>query len=91
MSEAQVTRLPRAAATPTPSVSERIRQLQAEAAALSRAQLQGLMDSMIECARMAAEVSENPSQPAGARDLARRLIEEIDSRGQTLTAINARS
>jgi hypothetical protein len=73
------------------TVAERIRRLQAEAAQLSRAQVGVLADAISDLSAMAAEVSANPAQPPGIRDLAARLSEAMEAQVCTLTAIHART
>ena len=69
-------------------LSERIRRLQAEAKSLAREHIHALSVALIEVERLSAEISDGgEAYPAGARDLCRRLNEEISFRAQTLGAI----
>ena len=73
---------------PAASAADRIRQLQAEAHALAREQIEQLNLSMVALARQAEEIAEGgEAYPVGARELARRLVEEVGQRAHTLQAI----
>ncbi len=70
--------------TPT----QRIRRLQAEAHQIARQQVDGLNTALLEVAGLAEEIAEGgDAYPVGARELARRLVEEMSSKAQTLQAI----
>src|SRR5262249_21761840 len=79
-------------ATKTETVAERVRRLQAEAKALARAPVHALAQAMAGVEQMAAEIAEGgDAYPPGVRELARRFVEDVDARIQTLEAISARS
>jgi hypothetical protein len=82
---------PEAETAPAPAparAADRIRKLQAEAQALARGQIEDLNLSMVALARQAEEIAEGgEAYPVGARELARRLVEEVGARAQTLQAI----
>lgn len=74
------------------SVADRVRRLQAEAKALARQQVDELAESMRAAAEIAHEVAEGgDAYPPGARDLARRLADDLLQRAQTLEAILAKA
>ena len=76
----------------TESVAERVRRLQAEAKQLAKDHVKALATAMIELEQLAAEIAEGGDAYApGVRDVARRLVEDLDSRVQTLEAIAART
>ena len=76
-------------ASPVPaSAADRIRKLQAEAQALARSQIEELHVGMLALAQQAEEISDGgEAYPVGARELARRLVDEVGARAQTLQAI----
>jgi hypothetical protein len=74
------------------TVAERVRRLQAEARQLAKDHIHALSQAMSDVEQMAAEIAEGgDAYPPGVRDLARRFVEDIDSRIQTLEAISART
>jgi len=74
------------------TVAERVRKLQAEARQLAKDHIKSLSEAMMQVEQMAAEIAEGgDAYPPGVRDLARRFVEDIDSRIQTLEAISART
>lgn len=76
----------------TENVAERVRRLQAEAKQLARDHIRSLTAAIEQVELMAAEVSEGgDAYPPGVRDVARRLVEDMGTRAQTLEAIVARS
>jgi hypothetical protein len=83
--------------TPSPSpanadsIGHRIRQLREEARALAHEQVDLLQQSLLETARLAAEISEGgDAYPVGAREIARRLAEDAVNQAMTLAAITER-
>jgi hypothetical protein len=80
---------------PTPkaeTVSERVRRLQAEAKQLAKDHVKSLTAAMVDLESLAAEIADGGEAYApGVRELARRLVEELDARVQTLEAIAART
>jgi hypothetical protein len=74
------------------SVAERVRRLQAEAKQLAKDHVKALTAAMIDLEQLAAEIAEGGDAYApGVRDVARRLVDDLDSRVQTLEAISART
>ena len=79
-------------AAKTETVAERVRRLQAEARQLAKDHVRSLTTAMVELEQLAAEIAEGGDAYApGVRDVARRLVEDLDSRVQTLEAISART
>lgn len=75
----------------TPSLAERVRQLQAEARSLARDHTDALHDSLLAVSHLASEVAEGgDAYPPGVRELARRMAEENAARAATLEAILGR-
>jgi hypothetical protein len=76
----------------TETVAERVRRLQAEAKQLAKDHIKALTAAIADLEVMAAEIAEGgDAYPPGVRDVARRLVEDCDSRVQTLEAIVART
>jgi hypothetical protein len=74
------------------TVAQRVRRLQAEAKELAKDHIRALSEAMISAEQMAAEIAEGgDAYPPGVRDLARRFVEDIEARVQTLEAITART
>ena len=74
------------------TVAERVRRLQAEAKELARDHIRALSEAMLGVEQMAAEIAEGgDAYPPGVRDLARRFVEDVEARVQTLEAITART
>ena len=76
----------------TETVAERVRRLQAEARQLAKDHIRALSTSMVAVEQMAAEIADGgEAYPPGVRELASRLVEDIESRVQTLEAIVSRT
>jgi hypothetical protein len=74
------------------TVAERVRRLQAEAKQLAKDHVRALSAAMINVEQMAAEIAEGgEAYPPGVRDLARRMVDDCESRVQTLEAIVSRT
>ena len=74
------------------TVAERVRRLQAEAKQLAKDHIKTLTTAMVDLEQLAAEIADGGDAYApGVRDVARRLVEDLDSRVQTLEAIVART
>ncbi|MET3527260.1 hypothetical protein [Phenylobacterium koreense] len=74
------------------TVSERVRQLQAQAKVLAREHVEELLDAMKRVERLAAEIGEGgDAYPAGIRDLARRVAEDAEVKAQAIEAIGGRA
>jgi len=82
-----------AAASPKgETVAQRVRRLQLEARQLAKDHIKALSAAMVEVETLAAEIAEGgDAYPPGVRDLARRLVEDVEARVQTLEAIVART
>jgi hypothetical protein len=73
------------------TTSARVRRLQAEARILAREQVEALEKSMANLAAQAREVAEGgDAYPAGVRDLAARLAEDLETRSQSMQVLMAR-
>jgi len=76
----------------TETVGERVRRLQAEAKLLAKDHIRSLSAQMTVVEQTAAEIAEGgEAYPPGVRELASRLVEDIEARVQTLEAIVART
>lgn len=76
----------------TESVAERVRKLQNEARALALGQVAELQDRMRSLVSLAEEIAEGgDAYPVGARELARRMSEDLAAKVQTLNAIVSKS
>lgn len=74
------------------TVSARVRRLQAEARGLAREHVNELTRALLQIETLAAEIAAGgEAYPAGIRDLARRLAEDMAVKSQTIAAINARA
>lgn len=74
------------------TVAERVRRLQAEARQLAKDHVRALSEAIVGVEQIAAEIAEGgDAYPPGVRDLARRFVEDCESRVQTLEAITART
>ncbi|HEY3814992.1 MAG TPA: hypothetical protein VGL66_17370 [Caulobacteraceae bacterium] len=92
MSKARLTLVPPEAELVPDAVPEtaadRIRKLQAEAQALARGEIEQLHASMAALALQAGAIAEGgEAYPVGARELSRRLVEEVGQRAHILQAI----
>lgn len=73
------------------TTSQRVRRLQAEARMLAREQIEALEKAMAEVAAKAMEIAEGgEAYPAGVRDLANRLAEDLETRSQSMQVLMAR-
>jgi hypothetical protein len=80
------------AAPKSETVAERVRRLQSEAKQLAKDHVKTLTSAMVDLEQLAAEIADGGDAYApGIRDVARRLVEDLDSRVQTLEAIVART
>jgi hypothetical protein len=76
---------------PGDAIGQRIRDLRNEARKLAREQVEMLHQSLVETARLAAEIAEGGDAYAvGARELARRAAEDVGHQAMTLGAIMER-
>ena len=74
------------------TVAQRVQRLQTEARQLAKDHVKSLTTAMVELEQLASEIAEGGDAYApGIRDVARRLVEDLDSRVQTLEAIVART
>jgi hypothetical protein len=75
-------------AAPPDAIALRIRALRDEARALAHEQVERLQQSLLETARLAGEITDGgDAYPVGAREIARRLMEDAAHQAMTLTAI----
>ena len=73
------------------TTSARVKRLQAEARILAREQVEALEKSLNALAAQAREVAEGgDAYPAGVRDLAARLAEDLETRSQSMQVLMAR-
>ncbi len=73
------------------TTSQRVRRLQTEARMLAREQIEALEKAMAEVAAKAMEIAEGgDAYPAGVRDLANRLAEDLQTRSQSMQVLMAR-
>jgi len=76
----------------TETVAQRVRRLQAEARQLAKDHVRALNQAIIDVGLLAAEIADGgDAYPPGVRDVARRLVDDCDSRAQTLEAIVSRT
>jgi len=88
MSRARLTLVPPGPEPKPETPAERIRRLQREAQTLARQQITALHQSMRDLSLLAEEIAEGgDAYPVGARELARRLSDEVEQKAQTLQAI----
>lgn len=74
------------------TVSERVRRLQAEARQLAKDHIKSLSAAMVDLEQLAAEIAEGGDAYApGIREVARQLVDDLESRVQTLEAIASRT
>jgi hypothetical protein len=79
-------------ATTTETLGERVRGLQAQVKQLACANVKALCNAMADLQFAAAEIAEGgDAYGPGVRDIARRLVEDLDSRIHTLEAIQAKT
>ena len=75
-----------------PSAAEKVRRLRAEARNLAHEHVEALAQALAEVAQLSAEIAEGgEAYPVGAREIARRLIDEAGKQSLTLSAILDRS
>jgi hypothetical protein len=74
------------------TAARRIRQLQREARALAREQVDGFARDLDGLAQRAAEIAAGgEAYPVGARELASRIAEDLDQKAKLLANINGRA
>lgn len=74
------------------TVAQRVQSLQAEAKQLAKDHIHTLTTAMADLEQLAAEIAAGGEAYApGVRDVARRLAEDLESRIQTVRAIDART
>jgi ABC-type transporter Mla subunit MlaD len=74
------------------TVAERVRRLQNEARQAARDHVKAFAAAMVDLEQFAAEIADGgEAYPAGVRDLARRLAEDLETRVQSVEAISARA
>ena len=73
-------------------ISTRVRRLQAEARAMAYEHIDELSRALDNVHRLAEEIAAGgDAYPVGVREMARRLIEDTETRTQTIEAIMART
>ena len=74
------------------TVAQRVQRLQTEARQLAKDHVKSLTSAMMDLEQLAAEIADGGDAYApGIRDIARRLVEDLEARVQTLDAIAART
>jgi hypothetical protein len=74
------------------TVAQRVQRLQTEARQLDKDHVKTLSAAMVDLEQLAAEIADGGDAYApGIRDIARRLVEDLEARVQTLDAIAART
>ena len=87
MSEQHIVVMPQSRGAGEPA-SERIRRLQAEARDLARQHVEELTAAICRVVRLSEEISEGGDPyPVGAREVARRLVEDMGRQALALSAI----
>ena len=82
----------KASETPGEPISSRVRRLQAEARAMAFEHIDELVRALENVHRLSLEIADGgDAYPVGVREMARRLAEETDGRGQQIEAILARN
>jgi hypothetical protein len=78
-------------ATGMESLAQKVRRLQAEAAALACEQVKELERALDQVAKISEEIAEGgEAYPVGARELARRLVEDSRASARTLDVLLSR-
>ena len=78
--------------TQSETVAQRVQRLQAEARQLAKDHVKSLTSAMVDLEQLAAEIADGGDAYApGIRDICRRMVEDLESRVQTLDAISART
>ena len=76
---------------PGGDLSERIRRLQAEARLLAQEQIQALEDALLHIERLSSEIADGGEvYPVGVREIARRIAEDCEARGNTIQILTGR-
>jgi ABC-type transporter Mla subunit MlaD len=84
--------VPAAVPAKVETVAQHVQRLQAEARQLASEHIKALSAAMVSLQELAAEIADGgEAYVPGVRDIARRLAEDLDSRVQTLEAIEARA
>jgi hypothetical protein len=74
------------------TVAERVRRLQTEARSLARDHVASMVAAMADLERLADEIAKGgEAYPAGVREAARQLAEELGARGPTVSLIATRA
>lgn len=74
------------------NISLRVQRLQAEAKSLAKEHITALVMAMSEVQHLAYDISLGGDvYPAGVRDIARRLVEDIESKALNIQAIHSRT
>lgn len=79
-------------ATAADSISLRVKRLQAEARGLAREHVTALRAALATVEALSADIAAGgEAYPAGVRDIARRLAEEVGAKAQTLELLSGRA
>lgn len=74
------------------TVAQRVQRLQAEARQLAKDHVKSLTAAMMDLEQLAAEIADGGDAYApGIRDIARRLVEDLEARVHTVDAIASRT
>ena len=74
------------------TVGDQIRRLQSEAKGLAREHVKALERALANVERIASEISEGgEAYPVGVREIARRLVDDCQTRAHSLDAIASRN
>ncbi len=74
------------------TTAERVRRLQAEARLLAREEVEALEKALLECSAMAEQIAQGgDAYPAGVRELASRIADDLPGKVQTMQALLERT
>lgn len=77
---------------PAGNVSDRIRRLQEEARSLAREHILALESALLQVERLSAEIADGgEAYPVGIREIARRITEDCEARGNTIQVLAGRN
>lgn len=81
----------KASASAGTNLSDRIRRLQAEAKVLAREHIQALESALLQVERLSSEIAGGgEAYPVGVREVARRIAEDCEARGNTIQVLAGR-
>lgn len=80
-----------ATASASAGLSDRIRRLQAEAKVLAHEHIQALESALLQVERLSSEIAGGgEAYPVGVREVARRIAEDCEARGNTIQVLAGR-